>query len=62
MDTLLNDLSCMVGNPLLSDVEIVTKDNKKFCAHSFMLSARCATLAEVSSSLPRLRFENRSTF
>mgnify|MGYP002803811734 CR=1 FL=1 len=47
LDTLLNDLSCMVGNPLLSDVEIVAKDNKKFCAHSFMLSARCSTLAEI---------------
>ena len=47
MDVLLNDLSCMVGNPLLSGVEIVAKDEKRFCAHSFMLSARCSTLAEV---------------
>ena len=55
METLLNDLSCMIGNPLLSDVEIVAKDNMKFCAHSFMLSARCATLAEVGSVFGEVR-------
>lgn len=51
MNTLLSDLSVMVGNPLFSDVEIVAKDNEMFFAHSFMLSARCEALSDVSSNL-----------
>ncbi|XP_028401432.1 uncharacterized protein LOC114524527 isoform X2 [Dendronephthya gigantea] len=62
VDALLNDLSCMVGNPLLSDVEIVAKDEKKFFAHSFMLTARCSSLAEIlHASESRVKDDERNT-
>ncbi|XP_046853847.1 structure-specific endonuclease subunit SLX4-like [Xenia sp. Carnegie-2017] len=50
VDILISELSCMVGNPLLSDVEIIAKNKNKILAHSFMLCARCKTLANFLQS------------
>ncbi|XP_046852784.1 uncharacterized protein LOC124446035 [Xenia sp. Carnegie-2017] len=50
VDILISELSCMVGNPLFSDVEIIAKNKNKILAHSFMLCARCKTLANFLQS------------
>ncbi|XP_008315696.2 structure-specific endonuclease subunit SLX4 isoform X3 [Cynoglossus semilaevis] len=44
---LTSDLSCMVNNPQLSDVQLQVDCGEVFFAHSFMIYARCPLLAEM---------------
>uniref|UniRef100_A0AAQ4QZH4 Structure-specific endonuclease subunit SLX4 n=1 Tax=Gasterosteus aculeatus aculeatus TaxID=481459 RepID=A0AAQ4QZH4_GASAC len=45
---LASDLSSMVNNPQLSDLQLQVDSGEVFFAHSFMLYARCPLLAEMA--------------
>ncbi|CAI5679658.1 unnamed protein product [Oreochromis niloticus] len=47
LSTLASDLSSMVNNPQLSDVQLQVDSGEVFFAHSFMVYARCPLLAEM---------------
>ncbi|XP_037328151.2 structure-specific endonuclease subunit SLX4 [Pungitius pungitius] len=47
LSRLASDLSSMVNNPQLSDLQLQVDSGEVFFAHSFMLYARCPLLAEM---------------
>lgn len=49
VQTLLSDLSSLVGSQLCSDVVITVADGRGIPAHSAILACRCPLLAEVNS-------------
>lgn len=48
---LASDLSSMVNNPQLSDVQIQVDSGDVYFAHSFMVYARCPLLTEMVKTL-----------
>lgn len=56
LSRLSTDLSSMVNNPQLSDLQLQVDDGNVYFAHSFMVYARCPLLAEMVKPALLLRF------
>lgn len=62
LSRLASDLSSMVNNPQLSDMQLQVDSGEVYFAHSFMVYARCPLLAEMVKELRIKAYDSSDLF